>query len=114
MRLLLASVAPWSLHSGVWVRSFANSWGEGIAKSGYPGTGRWPVFEVNDGTGQEDPDRLIRCFANDAYEVWVERDKISFIKSDLYHRFHVTALVFKPPKRPTPAGHVEVVRFCVI
>jgi hypothetical protein len=114
MRSLIASTAPRALHSGLWVRRLVNFWGAGFAQVVYHGSGRCLVFEINDCTGQEDPDRLIRCFADDAYEVWVERDKISFIKSDRYHRFHVTALVFKPPKRPTPSGHFEVVRFCVI
>jgi hypothetical protein len=70
-------MAPRALNAGLGVRRLVNSWREGFAKSGYSGTGRWPVFEINDGTGQEDPDRLIRCFADDAYEVWVERDKMN-------------------------------------
>ncbi len=39
--------------------------------------GRCLVSEVDDGTGQEDPDRLIRCLADDDYQVWVVRDKMN-------------------------------------
>ena len=34
------------------------------------------VSEVDDGTGQEDSDRLIRCLAEDDYQVWDKRDKL--------------------------------------
>jgi hypothetical protein len=70
-------MAPWALHLGVWVRRFVNSWGEGFAHGEYPGLGRCLGSEVNDGTGQEDPDRLIRCTVDDAYQVWVGRDKMN-------------------------------------
>jgi hypothetical protein len=73
----MASMAPRALQSGLWVRRLVNFWGAGFAQVVYPGSGRCLVFEINDGTGQEDPDRLIRCFADDAYEVWVERDKMN-------------------------------------
>jgi hypothetical protein len=70
-------VAPWALNSGLWVRRLVNSCGADFANGGYRGSGRYPGSEVKDGTGEEDPDRLIRCLVDDAYEVWVERDKIN-------------------------------------
>ena len=77
MRPLMASMAPWALNLGLWVRRLDNSCGQGFANSGYPGSGRCPGSEVKDDTGEEEPDRLIRCLVDDAYEVWVERDKIN-------------------------------------
>jgi hypothetical protein len=77
MRLLQASIAPRALNSELWVRRLVNSCGQGFANGGTPGLGRYPFYEVNDGPGQEDPDRLIRCLVDDAYQVWVERDKMN-------------------------------------
>lgn len=77
MRSLMASTAPRALHSGLWVRRLVNSWGTGFANGGNSGLGRCLVSEVDDGTGQEEPVRLIRCLADDDYQVWVERDKMN-------------------------------------
>ena len=40
--------------------------------------GRYHFSEVNDGPGQEDPDSLTRCLLGNAYEVWVESDRLNF------------------------------------
>ena len=69
-------MAPRALHSGLWVRRLVNFWVEGFANGGYPGLVRCLGSEVNDGTGQEGPDRLIRCLLDNAYQVWVERDRM--------------------------------------
>jgi len=69
MRSLMASMAQRALHSGLWVRRLVNSCGAGFANSGYPGSGRYPVSEVKDGTCQEDLDPLIRCLLDNAYEM---------------------------------------------
>jgi hypothetical protein len=71
-------------------------------KVGCPGLGRYPIYEVNDGTGQEDPDPLTRCFFENVYAVWVKRDKLI---PHIIHRIrslpwvHVTAMVLKPSER---------------
>ena len=70
-------MAQRALHSGLWVRRLVNSWGTGFANGGNSGLGRCLVSEVDDGTVQEDPDRLIRCLVDDAYQVWVKRDKMN-------------------------------------
>jgi hypothetical protein len=70
-------MAPRALHSGLWVRRLVNSWGAGFANGGNSGLGRCLVYRVADGTSQEDPDRLIRCLVGDAYQVWVERDRMN-------------------------------------
>lgn len=77
LRPLMAYVAPRALHSGLWVRRLVNSWVAGFANGGNSGLGGWLVSEVDDGTGQEDPDRLIRCLVENAYGVWVKRDKLN-------------------------------------
>jgi hypothetical protein len=83
MRLLLASIAPRALNSGLWVRRFVNSCGQGFANGGTPGLGRYPFSGVNDGPGQEDPDSLTRCLLDNAYAVWDESDKL---KLHINHR----------------------------
>jgi hypothetical protein len=71
MRVLMASMATRDLNSGLWVRGLVNSCGAGFANGGNSGLGRCLVSGVDDGTGQEDPDRLIRGLVDDAYQVWV-------------------------------------------
>ena len=77
MRLLVASIAPRALNSELWVRRLVNSCGQGFLNGGPPGLGRYHFSEVNDGPGQEDPDSLTRCLLGNAYEVWVERDRMN-------------------------------------
>ena len=55
---LIASMAPRALNSGLL------------------GSGRCSVYEVNDGTGQEDTAPFIQCLPDNAYEGWAERDKL--------------------------------------
>ena len=50
---------------------------------GIVGSGQCTVSKVNDGTGQEELDPLTRCLLDNAYAVWVERDKIN---SHMIHR----------------------------
>ena len=71
MRLLLASIAPLALNSGLWVRRLVNSCGQGFANGRTPGLGRYSFSEVDDGPGQEDPDSISRCLLGNAYDVWV-------------------------------------------
>jgi hypothetical protein len=73
----MANMAPRALHSGLWVRRLVNSWVAGFANGGNSGLGGWLVSEVDDGTGQEDPDRLIRCLVGKGNEVCVESDKLN-------------------------------------
>ena len=65
----MAFMATRALNSGLRVQRLVYSWGAGFANSGYPGSGRCPVSEVKDGTGQEDPDRLTRCLVDDVLGV---------------------------------------------
>jgi len=73
----MAYVAPSALNSGLWVRRLVDSWVAGFANGGNSGLGRCRLSEVDDGTGQEDPDRLIRCLVENAYGVRVKPDKLS-------------------------------------
>ncbi len=102
MRLLQASIAPRALNSELWVRRLVNSCGQGFANGGTPGLGRYPFYEVNDGPGQEDPDHFIRCLVDDAYQVWVERDRmIQHVTNQIRSLpwVPVTAMAFKLSKR---------------
>jgi hypothetical protein len=74
---MMSSMALRALHSGLWVRRLVNFWVEGFANGGYPGLGRCLGSEVNDGTGQEDPDRLILRLVGKGNEVCVESDKMN-------------------------------------
>jgi hypothetical protein len=58
LRPLIASMATLALNSGLWVRRFLNSCGEGCAYGGSPFQGRCPASEVNDGGCPEKPDHL--------------------------------------------------------
>ena len=73
----MANMAPRALHSGLWVRRLVNSWVTGFANGGNSGLGWCLVSEVDDGTGQEDPDRLTRCLVENAYGMWVKRDQLN-------------------------------------
>ena len=77
MRLLMAFMATRALHSRLWVRRLVNSWVAGLANGGNSGLGGWLVSEVDNGTGQEDPDRLTRCLVENAYGMWVKRDQLN-------------------------------------
>ena len=74
----------------------------GLPQRRAPGLGRYHFSEVNDGPGQENPDRLIRCLVDDAYQVWVERDRmIQHITNQIRSLpwVPVTAMAFKLSKR---------------
>ena len=73
----MANMAPRALQSGLWVRRLVNSWVAGFANGGNSGVGRCRLSEVDDGTGQEDPDRLTRCLVENAYGMWVKRDQLN-------------------------------------
>jgi hypothetical protein len=72
----MAFMATRALNSGLRVRRLVNSCGSGFGNGGYPVLWRRPAYEVEYGLGQENPDFLARCFLGNAYEVWVERDRM--------------------------------------
>jgi len=64
--MLLASMAPRALNTGLWVRLLVNTCGQGFANGGTTVLGRYPFSQVNDGPGQENPDSLARCLLDNA------------------------------------------------
>ncbi len=79
--------------------------------------GRCLVSVVDDGTAQEDPDRLIQCLVDDAYGVWVECDKMNL---HIIHQIRSLpwapcySNVFKPPKKSILTGYEAMIGSCVI
>jgi hypothetical protein len=58
---------------------------------GTMGSGRCSVSELNDGTGQEDPDPITRCLLENAYVAWVKRDRL---KRNIIHQ--IRSLLWDP------------------
>jgi hypothetical protein len=101
MLLLLAPIAPRPLNSVLLLRRLLNSCERGFANGGTPGLGRNPFSEVNDGPGQEDPDSLTRCLLDNAYEVWVESDKLNL---------HIIHRIRSFPSDPCHSNGFQVIK----